>query len=138
MATHEDVFVNSIIGEGARFFGDIELDGLVRIDGDFSGAIRKADRVLIGKTGRVKSSIRARVVVVGGAIAGDIFAEERVTVLSTAMVIGNIKTPALSIEEGVVLHGLCDVTEKKPEESKNIARNAPFAINWGAEAERRG
>jgi cytoskeletal protein CcmA (bactofilin family) len=131
MAEREDAFVNSIIGEGAKFTGDIELSGLIRIDGDFSGLIKKADRVLIGKTGRVKSSIKARVVVVGGAVMGDIIAEERLTILSTAMVVGNVKAPNLAIEEGVVFHGLCEVIV--PEESKKneeISPSRSFTVEW--------
>lgn len=107
--TGKDEFVNSIIGEGSMFSGSIELQGLLRIDGDFSGNIKCTDKVLVSKTGRVKSSIRSRVVVIGGAVHGDIIAEERVIVLSTALVIGSIKSPLLAVEEGVLLHGFCHV-----------------------------
>jgi len=127
----EETFVNSIIGEGAHFNGDIELPGLIRIDGDFSGIIKKADRVLISKTGRVKSSIHARVVVVGGAVVGDIIAEEHLAILSTAMVIGNVKAPSLSIEEGVIFHGFCEVVNKLDSNKEAPAASSrSFVIEW--------
>lgn len=128
MSKREDGFVNSIVGEGASFTGSIELDGLIRIDGDYLGAIKRADRVLISKTGRVKSSIKARVVVVGGALVGDVIAEERLTILSSAIVIGNIKSPKISIEEGVIFHGLCEVTTKTTEEVEGL--ESSFNIDW--------
>ncbi len=128
MAGRED-FVNSIIGEGARFSGEIDLTGLLRIDGDFSGAVWNADRVLVGKTGRVKSSISSRVVVVGGAVMGDIVAKERITLLSTAIVIGTLKTPLLSIEEGVIFHGSCDVVVAN-EELGHPQKSIQFKVDW--------
>lgn len=96
-----DEFVNSIVGEGSTFSGSVELKGILRVDGDFSGSIVCSEKVLVSKTGRVKSLIRARVVVIGGAVHGDIVAEERVTILSTALVIGSVKTPQILVEEGV-------------------------------------
>jgi cytoskeletal protein CcmA (bactofilin family) len=127
----EDLSVNSLIGEGARFVGDIELSGFIRIDGDFSGAIRKADKVLVGKTGRVKSSTTARVVIIAGAFIGDIIAEEHLTILSSAIVIGNIKAPVIVMESGVIFHGNCQVTNQNldiaTDEQKN---NSSFIVNW--------
>jgi cytoskeletal protein CcmA (bactofilin family) len=128
MAGRED-FVNSIIGEGARFSGEIELTGLLRIDGDFSGAVWNADRVLVGKTGRVKSSISSRVVVIGGAVMGDVVAKERITLLSTAIVIGTLKAPLLSIEEGVIFHGACDVIVEN-EEVGSPQKSTQFKVDW--------
>jgi len=95
------VFINSIVGEGARFKGDVSLKGLFRIDGDFSGNIRKADKVLIGRNGRAQCSIKAGTVVVGGVVKGDIHSTEKVVVLSTGMIIGNISTP---VENHTVFH----------------------------------
>jgi cytoskeletal protein CcmA (bactofilin family) len=134
----KDEFVNSIIGEGSSFSGSIELKGLLRVDGDFSGVIKRADKVLVSKTGRVKSSIRSRVVVIGGAVHGDIIADERVTVLSTALVIGSIQTPVLTVEEGVLLHGFCHVEQnvlqhEHPVEEiagPSLQANSLFSVDW--------
>src|SRR6056297_2384153 len=115
------VFINSIIGEGASFSGDISMDGLFRIDGDFRGNIEKADKVLIGRNGRAECSIHAGTVVVGGVVKGDIYSTEKVVVLSTGMVLGNVSTPRLLVEDGVVLNGRCKVLsfEKKQKNSES-------------------
>ena len=42
-------FVNSIVGEGTRFNGELDLNGLLRIDGDFTGTIKTTGKVLVGK-----------------------------------------------------------------------------------------
>ena len=100
-------FINSIVGEGTRFEGMLELSGLLRIDGDFSGNIRTSGKVLVGKNGRAECTIDAGTVVIGGIVKGNIFSTEKVIILSTGIVIGNINTPRLIVEEGVILHGNC-------------------------------
>ncbi len=118
------VFINSIIGEGASFSGDISMSGLFRIDGDFRGNIEKADKVLIGRNGRAECSIHAGTVVVGGVVKGDIYSSEKVVVLSTGMVIGNIATPRLMVEDGVVLNGRCKIISFQDKKEKQQSEDA--------------
>jgi cytoskeletal protein CcmA (bactofilin family) len=106
----DDAFINSIIGEGTKFKGEFDLNGLLRIDGDFTGVIRTKGKVLVGKNGRAECTLNAGTVVVGGVVRGEIFSTEKVTILSTGLVIGNITTPRLIIEEGVIFNGSCKVT----------------------------
>ncbi|MCK5153660.1 MAG: polymer-forming cytoskeletal protein [Spirochaetales bacterium] len=101
------VFINSIVGDGTRFVGDLELNGLLRIDGDFIGNIRTDGKVLIGKNGRAECTIKADTVVIGGVVKGDIVSKGKVVILSTGMLIGNVSTPRLISEDGVILNGVC-------------------------------
>ncbi|RPJ06002.1 MAG: polymer-forming cytoskeletal family protein [Spirochaetaceae bacterium] len=104
--------VYSIIGEQTKFRGEFEVKGLLRIDGDFTGTIRAEGRVLISKNGRAMCTIYGDTVIVGGIVKGNIYAEEKVEILGTGMVIGTIETPRLVVNEGVVLHGTCRVTNQ--------------------------
>lgn len=121
--------INSIIGIGTVFNGDLDLTGLLKIDGDFSGSIKAEGKVLIGYTGRAKCSIFAKTVVVGGVVKGDIYAEDRVVVLSTGMVIGNIRAPRLVMEEGVLFNGELTITqgEEKEEGILSSAQSETFS-----------
>jgi len=120
----DDAFINSIIGEGTRFKGEFDLSGLLRIDGDFSGVIRTKGKVLIGRNGRAECTLHAGTVVVGGVVRGEIFSTEKVIILSTGLVLGNITTPRLIIEEGVVFNGFCKVTTSTaPENGKGLPGN---------------
>ena len=107
---HEnDTIVNSIIGEGSEFKGEFKINGLLRIDGNFRGTIETGGKVLIGRSGQAMTDIKARLVVVGGVVKGNIFASERVIFLSTGKITGNIITPSLIMEDGVVFEGNCTI-----------------------------
>lgn len=107
--TTEEYSVNSVIGEGSEFIGEFKLDGLLRIDGTFRGRLQTNGKVIIGKTGFVDTDVRARVVVAGGEIHGNIYATESVRLLSTCKVYGDVITPKLQIDEGVIFNGICTV-----------------------------
>ncbi|OHD67933.1 MAG: cell division protein [Spirochaetes bacterium RBG_16_49_21] len=108
----EDNIVNSIIGEGSDFKGEFKINGLLRIDGNFQGTIETDGKVLIGQSGSAVTDIKARLVVVGGSVRGNIFATERVIFLSTGVIKGNIITPSLIMEEGVKFEGNCTINKK--------------------------
>lgn len=105
----DGAFINSFIGEGTRFEGSIRLTGLLRIDGDFVGKINTEGKVLIGKSGRAECSIAARTVVIGGVVKGDVVCSEKLVILSSGIVLGNVHAPKMIVEEGVILNGDCAV-----------------------------
>ena len=130
--TKSQARINSIIGEGTRFQGDIELQGLLRIDGDFKGSIKTVGRVLIGRFGRVQCLIEADTVVVGGILKGDIRAESKVVLLSTAMMIGDIRSPQIIVEERAIIHGHCTVSRDAAALAAAPSReDEQFSVDWG-------
>ena len=108
----EDSLVNSIIGVGSEFKGEFKINGLLRIDGKFIGTIDTGGKVLIGQSGDATTDIKARLVVVGGKVSGNIYATERIILLSTGDVKGNIITPSLIMEEGVKFDGNCVINKR--------------------------
>ncbi len=111
----EDNIVNSIIGAGSEFKGEFKINGLLRIDGKFMGTIDTHGKVLVGQSGDAVTDIKAKLVVVGGKVSGNIYATERVILLSTGDVKGNIITPSLVMEEGVIFDGNCLINKRAVE-----------------------
>ena len=109
MAQSKDSFsaVSSIIGEGCEFRGEFVIKGMLRVDGYFKGLIDTDGLVLVGKNGLVETDIRALEVVVGGEVQGNIFAGRKVVLRSTARVKGDIVSPSIEVEDGVVFEGRC-------------------------------
>jgi cytoskeletal protein CcmA (bactofilin family) len=104
-----DVEPVSAIGENSYFGGRFLVKGSMRIDGCFEGNALMVDQLAIGAKGRVKTNITATSVVVEGIVIGNIEASRRVLLLSTARVLGDLRTPELIIQEGVVLEGRCTI-----------------------------
>ena len=107
---HIDGPVNSTIGEDSFFEGRYAIKGSLRIDGKFEGESLLVEQLMVGATGRVKTNIIATSVVVEGIVIGNISASRRILLLSTARVLGDIKTPELIIQDGVVLEGNCTIS----------------------------
>jgi cytoskeletal protein CcmA (bactofilin family) len=107
-----DLTINSILGENTHLKGIFTIKGPLRIDGNFQGKINSSGRVIIGKTGRAESMIVAKNVIVGGTVKGDIIAEEKVLVLKSGEVIGNIYSNSVNMEDGVIFNGKCEILSK--------------------------
>jgi cytoskeletal protein CcmA (bactofilin family) len=99
----------NVIGEKSFFTGSFNINGSLRIDGRFEGKSLKADQLYIGTEGRVKTTIDAVSVIVEGLIIGNINATSRVLLMPTAKVFGDIRTPELIIQNGVLLEGRCTI-----------------------------
>ncbi len=106
----KDSLVNSIIGAGSAVDGDIDVDGLLRVDGDVRGSVRATGKVVIGSAGRVDASVRARSAIVGGVVKGDVYVSDRLRILAGGIVIGNVFAVRLEAEDGTVVHGDVAVT----------------------------
>jgi cytoskeletal protein CcmA (bactofilin family) len=97
--------VTSVLGDGITWNGAIRGEGGVRVEGVFEGEITLRGMLVVGKTGRVTCEhVRANVVIVAGALRGDITAE-KVEIRSTGRVWGDVVTAAFSTEEGAFLRG---------------------------------
>lgn len=108
--------INALLGRGTEFHGKLTFEGKVRIDGIFSGEIFSEDTLVIGEGAEVTAEIDVAVVIVrGGTVRGNIRAREAVEVYAPGKIYGNITSPQVFIDKGVVFEGQCrmtDVTEE--------------------------
>jgi len=109
-------FINTLVGQGSSFKGDVVVQGFFRVDGDFQGAITTEGRILVSPSGRIKGTLTGRDIVVGGVVKGDLYATERITLLSSALVVGNVYAPRIQMERGVLVEGYCCATPRIREE----------------------
>jgi cytoskeletal protein CcmA (bactofilin family) len=104
--------VTSVLGSGVIWKGNLSGTGGVRIEGAFEGDIALRGLLVIGETGRVTCEhVRANVVIVAGAVRGDITAE-KVEIRSTGRVWGDVVTAAFATEEGAFLRGQIRMEEQ--------------------------
>ncbi len=97
--------LNALLGRGSEFEGKLTFEGTVRIDGKFSGEIHTNDVLVIGEGAKVHAEINAGAVVINGEVQGNIKAKTSIELHQPAKVRGNLETPALSIDKGVIFEG---------------------------------
>ena len=107
--------VSAFVGEGVEFKGVINYQGTVRIDGKLEGEIHTTGVLIVGQGAVIEAKIEAGTIICKGKIVGDIVAREKIQLVSPAMLNGSVKTPSLSMGEGVLFNGTCemDPIEKK-------------------------
>jgi cytoskeletal protein CcmA (bactofilin family) len=105
--------VHTLLGKGSEFDGKLTFEGQVRIDGKFSGQIFTKDTLVVGEGARVNAEINAGTVIVNGVVEGNIKATQLIELHQPGRVKGNLETPALSIDKGVMFEGSCKMDGAK-------------------------
>jgi cytoskeletal protein CcmA (bactofilin family) len=118
-----DVKVNSTIGSDSYFGGRFLVKGSMRIEGTFEGRVLLVDQLEVGSKARVKTNISATSVVVEGIVIGNIAASKRILLLATARVLGDLKTPELIIQDGVILEGHCTISHVRMDDTQGYIQS---------------
>jgi len=103
--------ISAFIGLGTEFQGQLTFEGVIRLDGRFSGEIHSSGTLIIGETAHVNAEINVETVIVSGEVHGNIKARNRVEFHAPAKFYGNIVSSVLTIDEGVVFEGNCEMAE---------------------------
>jgi len=101
--------VMTFFGKGTHFKGVLTFDGTARIDGEIEGEIITQGTLIIGESGVVKAEITAGSVVVGGKVIGNIHANQKIQLLPKSVVTGSLTTHSVTIEDGALLNGICEM-----------------------------
>ena len=107
--TGEDVI--AFVGKGVEFKGTITYNGTVRIDGHLDGEIHTDGVLLVGEEAVITAKVTAGTIVCKGKMTGDIHAKEKIKLRAPAIINGGLKTPMLSMEEGVLLNGTLEMAQ---------------------------
>lgn len=119
--------LNAFLGEGTTFKGTLTFEGTVRIDGKLEGEIFTKDTLVIGEGAQISAAIHAGTVVVSGTVRGNVTAERRVEIHAGGELYGDITTPSLVIDEGVIFEGSCTMGRRAAAGAEESASPAiPF------------
>ena len=93
----------------------------LKINGPFEGTLDLRGSLTIGPQATVNANINGDEIIISGKVHGDISARVKLKISSTAQLVGNIKSPLISIEEGARFHGNCHMLHGIP---KHVSVNA--------------
>jgi cytoskeletal protein CcmA (bactofilin family) len=106
--------INTLLGRGSEFEGKLTFEGTVRIDGKIRGEIFSDDILVVGEGAEVECEVSVGVIIVEGNVTGNIRAKRAVELHAPARVKGNIVTPSLFIDKGVIFEGSCQMEGVEP------------------------
>ncbi len=96
--------IESVLGPGIHWKGDLSGVGGVRIEGTFDGSLSVKGAVVIADGAKVTADIQAGTVTVAGSLKGNVTAG-KVEIRATGRIWGDLVTSAFATEEGAFLRG---------------------------------
>lgn len=96
--------IETVIGPNAHFRGTLISEGGIRIDGIFEGTVETTGNLVIGESAKVIADVQANNISISGAVKGNVTGN-RVEVLETGRVWGDLTVNSLLVSEGAYLRG---------------------------------
>ncbi|HUS68274.1 MAG TPA: polymer-forming cytoskeletal protein [Kofleriaceae bacterium] len=99
--------INTLLGRGSEFEGKLTFEGTVRIDGTLRGEVFSDDVLIVGEGARLEAEVDVGEIIIQGTVMGNIRAKRSIEILTPGRVKGDITTPSLQIDKGVIFEGRC-------------------------------
>jgi cytoskeletal protein CcmA (bactofilin family) len=122
--------INTLLGRGSEFEGKLTFEGTVRIDGVLRGEVFSDDVLIVGEGARVEASIDVGEIIIQGSVIGNIKAKRSIEILAPGRVKGDVTTPSLQIDKGVIFEGrsfMEGVAEKAKKPEAQVVATPPPA-----------
>ncbi len=104
LPTGRSLGFDTVIGSNTQFEGKFTSSGNVRMDGQFSGSLEISGNILVGESAEIHADINARNISIAGVVRGNV-AGNKVQLLRTGRIWGDISASALTTEEGAFIDG---------------------------------
>jgi cytoskeletal protein CcmA (bactofilin family) len=120
----------TVLGAGSAMEGTLTTKGNVRLDGDFTGTLDIKGNVLVGETAKITANIDARNISIAGAVRGNVTGN-KVQLLRTGRIWGDITANALTTEEGAFIDGKITMKSheaNRPAEPEQATVEAPQVV----------
>lgn len=96
--------IETVIGPNTRVKGNIQGDGGLKVEGIVEGALETTGNLVITESAKILAEVKANNISVAGAIKGNVTAN-RIEILDTGRVWGDLTTKSCLINEGAYLRG---------------------------------
>lgn len=111
----------SLIASDLSIEGKIQGSGHIRIAGRFKGDVQVEGDLTVELGAKLNGGVRARKVVIAGELEGNIEAAQRVELLESGVVIGDVKAGVVTVAAGGRVRGQVEFGWE--DSGKSVARN---------------
>ncbi len=120
------------IGKSVLVKGELSGSEDLYLDGEVEGSIDlKGHSLIIGPNGRVRANVQARDIVVHGKVDGNLRGSDRVELKKSSILVGDISTQRIVIEDGAFFKGAIDLQKESAKtevkETKSVTAAAAAA-----------
>lgn len=123
------------IGKSVVVKGELSGSEDLFLDGEIEGSIAlSGHNVTVGPNGKVKANINAKQVIIEGKVDGNVTGTDRVELRSSAVLVGDVFTQRIMIEDGAYFKGSIEIDKSSEKESSRSAFAKPATANAGAPA----
>jgi len=105
--------LDALLGKDSEFEGKLSFEGRVRIEGRFVGEIFSEGELIVGESASLEAEIEVGTAIVLGELRGNIRATQLIELRAPSRVFGDLTSPSLVIERGVVFEGNCKMLTQK-------------------------
>lgn len=115
--------METVIGRGTIFKGNISSKGTIRIDGQFEGEISTIGNMIVGDNAIITAQVTVLNATIAGTVYGNFDVSEKLELLPSARIYGDIKVGSLIISEGATFKGSCEMRQgvEQPTSEENFA-----------------
>jgi cytoskeletal protein CcmA (bactofilin family) len=99
----------TFISDGTHITGDIKVEHDLRIEGNLKGTVEVGGMLVLGPTGKVEGNVIARSATLAGEIRGNLKGHEKIVLESKSILVGDLITRELVINEGAIFQGNCSM-----------------------------
>jgi cytoskeletal protein CcmA (bactofilin family) len=109
----------SIVANGTRIIGEVECEGILKIEGRVEGVVRGHEQVVIAPGGIVMGDVRGDEIIIAGRVEGDVGAAVRIELRAGGAVHGDVTAPRIAVQEGGELNGRIQM--EKPAATRTVS-----------------
>ncbi|MBX2858298.1 MAG: polymer-forming cytoskeletal protein [Cellvibrionaceae bacterium] len=124
-----EVTATAVIGPKIRVKGELVGEEDILVQGQVDGLVDLKDHTLtIGEQGVVRANVLAKTITIEGTVEGDLFGQERISILSSSNVQGNLVADRVILEDGAKFRGSIDMDVDAHKEQFNKLTPAPATM----------
>lgn len=118
MSVMDMVNSSNVIAKETKITGDIEAQGNIRVEGIVQGCVTSQSKVVIGESAIIYGNLSAAEAEISGQVEGDVNCGELLHLKKSAIILGDITTKKLVVENGAVFNGKCKMGIQPLSESR--------------------
>jgi len=103
--------IETLVGKETMFKGSINSKGTIRIDGKFEGDINTTGNIIVGDNAIITAQMTALNATIAGTVYGNIDISEKLELLPSAKMYGDVKVGVLTISAGATFKGACEMRQ---------------------------